>query len=270
MNSLVCIMSVYKNDKLEYLKDSLNSLYNQTFKEFDIFIQCDGKLPKELNDFLDGEFSNNNITFLNKREENKGLAYSLNELLEIGLEKGYEYFIRMDADDVSVVDRVQKQYNYMETHKEIDICGGFIEEFNIDTDEKQLVKYPELSNEILMGMKKRNSVAHVTTFIRKDFFFKVGLYDSTKLNEDFDLWLRGLVYGCKFYNIQDILVYVRTNNAFFARRKNIKRAVEVMNLKFEATKKFNFGIVGYIYALSHFMLFMLPSGLKQFIYKNLR
>ncbi|RXK00111.1 glycosyl transferase [Arcobacter sp. CECT 8986] len=264
------IMSAYKNDKLEYLKECLESLYNQTFKEFDILVQCDGVLPTELESYLDKEFENQRIKYLNKRDENKGLAFSLNELVEVGLDLGYEYFIRMDADDICVTDRIKKQIELMERNQDIDICGGLIEEFNMDSGEKQIVKYPEKSDEILKGMQKRNSVAHVTTCMRKSFFEKVGLYDSSKMNEDFDLWIRGFEKGCKFYNIQEVLVKVRTNNAFFKRRKNIKRAKEVMQLKLKATRLFGFGVIGYIYAIGHFILFMLPGEVKKIIYKFMR
>ena len=264
------IMSVYKNDKLEYLKECLASLYSQVYKKFDILLQCDGTLPMELESYLDKEYKLQRIKYLYKREENKGLAFSLNELVKIGLDLGYEYFIRMDADDICETDRIKKQIEFMELHNDIDICGGLIEEFNMDTGEKQIIKYPEKSNEILNGMQKRNSVAHVTTCIRNSFFDKAGLYDSSKMNEDLDLWIRGFENRCKFYNIQEVLVKVRTNNAFFNRRKNIKRAKEVMKLKLKATKSFGFGFKGYIYALGHFILFMLPGGVKKMIYKSMR
>ena len=264
------IISVYKNDKLEYLKECLESLYNQTFKGFDILLQCDGSLPNELENYLDKELDTQRIKYLSKRKENKGLAFSLNELVNVGLDLGYKYFIRMDADDICVIDRIKKQIELMEQNHDIDICGGLIEEFNMDTGEKQIVNYPEKSDEILNGMQKRNSVAHVTTCIRKSFFEKVGLYDSSKMNEDLDFWIRGFENKCKFYNIQEVLVKVRTNNAFFNRRKNVNRAKEVMQLKLKTTRLFGFGIKGYIYAIGHFILFMLPGDIKKMIYKKLR
>lgn len=264
------IMSVYKNDKIAYLKECLESLYHQTYKKFDILVQCDGALSDELKNYLDKELDDGRIKVLNKREENKGLAFSLNELIEIGLASSYEYFIRMDADDICMTYRIKKQVEFMEQHHNIDICGGLIEEFNMDSGERQLVTYPENNNDILNGMQRRNSVAHVTTCIRKTFFEKVGVYDSSKMNEDLDLWIRGFESKSQFHNIQEVLVKVRTNNAFFNRRKNIKRAKEVMQLKFKATKIFGFGIKGYIYAISHFILFMLPGRVKKMVYKRFR
>lgn len=168
-NSVAVIMSVYKNDRLEYLQECIDSLYTQTFKEFDIFIQLDGKVPKEIEGYLDEELNDNKIKILNKRDENKGLAYSLNELLHLAIEQGYEYFVRMDADDISMPERLQHQYEYMQNNHEIDVCGGEIEEFNIDSGAAQRIIYPKTHQEIFEGMKKRNSMAHVTTFFEEVF-----------------------------------------------------------------------------------------------------
>jgi GT2 family glycosyltransferase len=269
-NNIAVIMSVYKNDKLDYLKEALESLYIQSYNKFDIFIQCDGYLPSELLSFLEREFQNRRVFYLNKRDENLGLAYSLNELLIEVLKKDYTYIMRMDADDISVENRVKLQYKFMNEHENINICGGWIEEFNIDTTAKQVVSYPKNSHKILENMKKRNSVAHVTTIFRRNFFEQVGFYDTSKLNEDFDLWIRGFKFGCTFYNIQEVLVKVRTSNDFFNRRKNIKRAIEVMQLKIDVTKTFSLGYLGYIYAIAHFLLFMSPGWVKSVIYKHLR
>lgn len=263
-------MAVYRNDSLGFFEEAMNSLYEQTLGEFDIYIQCDGYVQPDVEKYLDREYQKRKIFSLGKRKENRGFAFSLNEMLEKILKKDYMYIVRMDSDDISVSDRIEKQYFYMEKNIDINVCGGLIKEFNMDTHIKQLINYPENSNEILQGMKKRNSVAHVTTFFRKDFFEKVGLYDTNSLNEDFNLWLRGFENGCNFYNIQDVLVRVRTNDAFFNRRKNIKRAKEVMLLKINATKTFSFGISGYIYAFAHFLLFMSPGFIKQIFYKHLR
>jgi len=113
-------------------------------------------------------------------------------------------------------------------------------------------------------------MAHVTLCFRSSFFDTISSYNIEKLNEDFDMWIRALKKEVKLHNLQEVLVKVRTNNAFFARRKNIKRAIEVMELKFDATRTFGFGIKGYAYAIAHLLLFMSPSWLKSYLYKNLR
>ena len=102
MKNIAVIMAVYSGDDFEYLKDSLHSLYNQTYKNFDIFIQCDGLLESNVSMFLNFEHSSKRVFFLQKRRVNKGLAYSLNELLMVVLTMDYEYIARMDADDISL------------------------------------------------------------------------------------------------------------------------------------------------------------------------
>jgi hypothetical protein len=113
-------------------------------------------------------------------------------------------------------------------------------------------------------------MAHVTVCFRNRFFDTIPAYNDKKLNEDFDLWICALKKGLVLHNLQEVLVEVRTSNAFFNRRRNIKRAWEVMLLKIDASRYFSFGLQGYVYALAHFVLFLSPSWLKQFIYKNLR
>jgi hypothetical protein len=270
MNSLSVIISIYKNDTLPQITEMLESLYNQSYQKFDIFIQLDGNVPQDIENYLDNEVNMKRIEYLGKRDINKGLAYSLNELLEIVLKRGYIYIFRMDADDICNQKRIELQYNFMENNLDFDICGGAIEEFNTDTHEKQYIKYPLLHDDILQGMKKRNSMAHVSVCFRNSFFTNLGFYDSSKKNEDYELWIGALLAGKRFANIDKALVYVRTNNAFYDRRRDFKRAYEVMSLKFYATKKFGFGMSGYFYAIAHFILFMMPEFIKRFIYKKLR
>lgn len=268
VNSIAVIMSVYKNDKLPYLKEALQSLYNQT-KKADIFIQQDGKLSKELEKYLDSEFEKKKIAYLGKRDENSGLSTSLNELLEMVLPT-YEYIVRMDADDISVSDRVEKQVAFLEKHPDIQALGGWIEEFNTDTGEKQIIRYGKSHEELKQNLIKRNPLAHVTICFRNTFFDTISCYDTKKLNEDFDLWIKAFKYDVKLHCLQEVVVKVRTSNAFFERRKNIARAKEVMLLKFDATRTFGFGIKGYLYAVAHFVLFLSPGCVKRFLYKKMR
>jgi GT2 family glycosyltransferase len=262
-------MSIYKNDKLPYIKEALESLYNQT-KKADIYLQLDGIVPQEIERFLDRELEQKKIAYLGKREQNIGLAGSLNELLEVVLERGYKYIVRMDADDISVPDRLEKQVDFLEKHPHIQAVGGWIEEFNTDTKERQIVRYAQTSEDIKANLVKRNPLAHVTICFRNTFFDTISCYDTTKLNEDYDLWIRAFKAGMELSCIPDVVVKVRTNNAFFARRKDFKRAKEVMFLKIDVARHFGLGIKGYIYGMAHFVLFLLPAPIKRYLYKNMR
>lgn len=263
----VIIMSVYKDDKLEYLKESLESLYNQTFKEFDIYIQCDGKLPSELENYLAGEYANNKLAVLNKREENKGLAYSLNELIENGFEKGYDYFVRMDADDICRNDRIEKQLSFMENHKDIDVCGSDIVEFYDEGTEK-LVQYPVTHSDIKYGFSRRTAIAHVTAFFRRSFFEKAGIYNiKSNKNEDQWLWLNGFLSDCKFASINEPLVRVRLSIELLARRKNLRHLLDTYKLRNKIVNNLGFSYKFYIYNLIVLTVKMMPTTILKLIYK---
>lgn len=260
------ILAVYKNDKLEFVKEALESIYNQTYKNLHIYIQEDGIVNKELDNYLENELKENRIYSLKKREINKGFPYTLNELIE--RTKNYKYIVRMDADDISRENRIKKQINILKTNKKIDICGSWIEEFGLNS--KQIIKYPEKNKDILRNFAIRTPVAHVTVVFRSDVFKKVSKYNIKYLNEDQELWIRCFEKNLKFYNIQEPLVNVRINKNFYSRRRNIKRAIEVMTLKIKSTKKFKFGIKGYLFSILHFVLFISPYPLQRIIYKYLR
>ena len=268
MINVCVIMSVYKNDALSALQEALESLYVQTLKA-DIFIQLDGRVSREVENFLDEALQSGKIKYLGKREENRGLAHSLNELLQVVLSE-YTYIVRMDADDISVPDRIEKQVNFLEKHSDIQAVGGWIEEFNVNTGERQTIRYGEFHEELKRNLIKRNPLAHVTICFRNTFFDTISSYNTSMLNEDFDLWIRAFKKDVTLHCLPEVLVKVRTSNDFFARRKNIQRAKEVMFLKLDASNHFGFGLKGYFYAVAHFVLFLSPGWLKRILYKKMR
>ncbi len=270
MQHTAVILSIYINDTLPVVRETLDSLFTQSAQSFDIFVQGDGVLAPEVEFYLDTLYLKKKITSLHKRTTNRGLAYSLNELIKRVLTLEYDYIFRMDADDICSPDRIKHQLDYLSKHPEVEILGGWIEEFNTDTTEKRVVAYPESHQDIFNLLVKRSPLAHVTVAFRSSFFEKYGFYNSESLCEDLDLWIRAFDKGARFHNLQEVLVNVRTNNAFFTRRKNQQRALELWNIKVLATQKFGFGIKGYLLATAHYLVWMAPAPLKQFFYKYFR
>lgn len=215
------LMSVYKNDSPEFLKLALESVYEKQSKKPDeIVVVFDGPISEDLlmvlNDFRDGK---ENIVKYYPQNENKGLG----EALRIG--SSYctgDYIFRMDSDDISFEKRFEIQSNYVETHPEIDVLGGDIEEFNESPEEPDLRKrfcHPDHEDIVKMG-KRRNPMNHVTVCIKKDSLLKSGGYLPLKYVEDYYLWMRMINAGCKLANINKTLVYVRAGNGFVSRRGN--------------------------------------------------
>ena len=136
--SLLRLLCRYIKMTIYFLKEALTSLFNQTSKDFDIFIQQDGIISDGVRRILNSQFNDGKIFYLGKRNENRGLAYSLNELLNLVLDK-YKYIARMDADDISLPERIEKQFEFMEKNSDIDFCGAFIQEFEISSGKKKLL-----------------------------------------------------------------------------------------------------------------------------------
>ena len=96
---LVVIMSLYKNDMLQYVRLAVESVLDQTYKDFEFYIQYDGSIRIEVDEYLSA-LTDERVK-IQRRDENKGLAQSLNDLLSIVLPLGYEYIARMDTDDIA-------------------------------------------------------------------------------------------------------------------------------------------------------------------------
>jgi len=263
-------MSVYSGDKLIYLQEALESLYVQD-ESIDIFVQQDGQVSQEVSEYLRKELEFNHIVYLGKRDENRGLAYSLNELLSKTIALDYEFIARMDADDISIHHRISLQYNFMKNNPEIDVVGGYIEEFSDKIDYNKIVCYPLHHNEMFLSFSKRVPVAHVTTFFRKSFFEKAGFYPtSSPTNEDTLLWMNGFKAGCRFANIPEILVKVRVGKDFFGRRGGITKAWSDFKDRLLVVKTLGYNTSSYFYAIAVFLVNISPAWLKKILYKRLR
>ena len=165
---IAVIMSVYKNDSLEFLKESLESLYSQTLQNFEIFIQIDGNVSPEIDSFLDSELNGGNIKYIGKRHQNKGLAFSLNELLDLTLDK-YEYLARMDSDDICSRNRIESQYEFLKNNQDIDVVGSEIIEFYDDGSEREIL-YSHDHDSIKKNFRLRTAIPHVSAFFRSSFY----------------------------------------------------------------------------------------------------
>ena len=217
-------MSIYKNDKLIYVAQCVDSLLKQTFKDFHVYVQYDGVVESGIEHFF--MELNDSRFHVYGRDENYGLAYSLNELLTIVLSKGYDYVLRMDADDICLSNRFEKQIIYMNNHKNIDICGGHIEEMDENKKSIGVIRYPLSHDEMKCFFGKRNPLAHMSVIFRKSYFHKAGLYPvDTDKDEDTIFWLNGFLSGCKFANIDEVLVRVRVNKDFYLRRNGLSKSL---------------------------------------------
>ena len=268
--AIAVIMSIYAGDRRDKLQEAFESLYKQSIQN-DIFVLIDGPVCTDLSEFLEEEFHKGNLKKIMQHHENRGLAASLNDLLAVVLQKHYRYIARMDADDISLPYRLQKQYEYMQSHPDIDVVGGYIKEFSDAMNYEKRVTYPLEHEQMFTFFKKRVPLAHVTAFYRRSFFEKAGLYPTeSATNEDTLMWMQGFLHGCRFANIPEVVVKVRVSPGFFGRRGGFKKGWSDFCDRVRVIRTLGYNFDAYLYALALFFVNVSPGWLKKILYERLR
>ena len=212
MSPLVTVlMPVYNGEK--YLKEAIESILNQTFRDFEFLIIDDGSADKSAE--IIKSFNDARIR-LERNETNLGLIKTLNKRL--GLAKG-KYIARMDCDDISLPKRLSVQVNFMEKHPEIGVCGSWVK--IIGLKQEFVNRYPQNHEEARAYLLFNTPLAHPSVIIRKDVMEKHELeYDENyKHAEDYELWSRIINYA-KVSNIPKVLLHYRMHDASVSKKNS--------------------------------------------------
>lgn len=211
----VC-MSVYKNDNPHDFEDALLSIYNQTCPPDEIVLVIDGPIPDALCKTIEALKAQTGIMRVIPLEKNMGHAIAR----QTGLEAAKNNLCAvMDADDLSVPNRFEKQLRAFEEHPEVSVVGGLINEFINSTDNVVGTRIvPQKDTEIKEYLKSRCPMNLVTVMLKKNDVMKVGGYQDWYCEEDYYLWIRLALGEYKFYNIQENLVNVRVGEEMYKRR----------------------------------------------------
>lgn len=210
MIDICVVMSVY-NEPIDYVQQAINSVLNQTKKDFCFVIVCDNPEREELVDCLRENQLKDERIILYINDVNIGLAQSLNTGINLVDAK---YYARMDADDISVRSRLEHQFYYMEQHQECDILSSshvFIdgsgqrigEDISLDIDTESMHKI------LLLG----NPIIHPSLMVRGEVYRNLKGYRNLPAAEDYDFYLRALDSGYQIVKIPDVLLLYRKNNS---------------------------------------------------------
>ena len=271
-NKIAVAISIYNKNKLEFLKKALDSIFNQKFRNFDIIIYVDGAIDEPLKEYLTWLKSNKLITIL-KNEQNRGLGFGLNEIIEYALSKNcYKYLARMDADDISMEKRLQKQYNFLEINNHIDVCGSGVYEFGSSFAKNEVVP-PIKHNELVKYAIYRCPFIHPTVMFRMKIFEKSNIRYPTSyiIKEDLALWYKLILHGFKLENMPDKLLYFRLDDNSLERRKGFRHAYGEMLERKKFMKSINkTSLKNYLLIMFKFILHILPTPFMRLIYRFFR
>lgn len=188
----------------EFLEESLRSILNQTYKNLEIIIIDDGSTDDSTE--IVKRFTDPRIRFF-RHDKNQGLIPTLNEGFEMARGK---YIARMDADDVALPHRIEKQVKFMEEHPEVGLLGSWTENFGA---QKSITKYPAGYDENDWQMLYRCSFAHPSLILRSDVIKKHHLYFDKEFihAEDYDFAAR-LSQHSRLSNLPEVLLKYRVHN----------------------------------------------------------
>ena len=209
------IMGVYNQWDRQALNDAVSSILNQTYRNIEFIIWDDGSDPEAARALLELPEADERI-ILAGREENKGLAFSLNECIRLA--KG-KYIARMDSDDISLPKRLEKQVDFLEKHPEYGWCGTAAELFDEDGvwGVRSMPKIPVPSD-----FYRYSPYIHPSVMFRAEIFDSESRYletEETLRCEDYEIFMNLTQRGLKGYNMQDILFQYRETGGSYQRRK---------------------------------------------------
>ena len=204
------IMSTYKEDE-RLLRESIESILNQTYKDFEYIIILDYP-DNDVHKSVIEEYAlkDDRIHFY-INEKNMGLTDSLNRGLSLC---HGEYIARMDADDISLPDRLERQMKYLEKNH-YDLIGGITEMINENGSLLYSIKnVPTDPKKINKALRYSQCIAHPTWLGKKEVFEKNAGYRHMPLCEDYDFTLRAVLNGFVISNLNEpVLKYRMTSNS---------------------------------------------------------
>lgn len=269
MKKIGVLLPVYKKDREDFLHNAVESIVMQSYNGYKLFIGVDGPINESVKSYLmmlDVQVKINVVCF----EQNRGLACVLNDLIKVAKDDGCDYYARMDADDISDLKRFEKQLAFLESHPEVDVVGGAINEINSEGKSRgKKVEYPLTHEECRKFFRYRDCLAHPAVMFRPTYFEKVpgGYRPEYRKNQDTMLWYDGFMNGCVFANLPEVVLNFRVIDDFYNRRNGWKRAKQMLRDRLKMNKALEYDISANLFAFAMFCMTISPAWVKKFLYR---
>lgn len=209
------LMPAYNAEK--HIKEAIESVLNQTFSAFEFLIIDDGSTDRT-SEFVES-FTDPRIRLI-RNETNRGLIYSLN----LGLkEASGKYIARMDADDICLPERFERQVAFLTKNTDITVLGTAHRVLGTNIE----VHHPKYDEEIKLQLFRKNAFTHPTVMFRKiDLEKQQFIYrEKYMFTEDYGLWTEVASKGLKLANIEDVLLLYRQHDGQISQEKRSEQLV---------------------------------------------
>lgn len=260
---LTVLMSVYNDE--EYLVESIESILNQTYKDFRFLIYDDASTDNTTNILKKYSKIDPRIKLI-INQKNKGLSYNLAQGV---LESKTEFIARMDADDIALPNRFEKQIRYMED-KDVDIVGSYAEIIDQDGSVLRTRRMP-IDDKRIKRLMWACPIIHPSVIYRRKIILKSGSYNpKLRRRQDYDLWFRCMANDAVFYNIPEVLIKYRENEKEFYKKNNLAVQFDQFKIGLKGSIQNKLIPIGIIGVLFNFVINIMPSRLKFILRKVTR
>ncbi len=260
------LMPAYNAEK--YIKTAIESILNQTYKDFEFIIVNDCSTDKTLKIIEDYAKKDKRIKVISNTENQK-IAKTLN----IGLKEAQgEYIARMDADDWSYPDRIEKQVDFMEKNPEVVLSSGNMEICDAELNRRNTSNYPCSDEDIRKVFLQYNPTVSPAMIWRSKISEEVGGFSPNTMSEDYMFFMDMSSKG-KIHNLKDILIKYRVLDTSASSTQMRRAQLSTIQIALTGFLKYNYPITikTRIVMMSRFIIaFLIPASVWRFISSGIR
>lgn len=253
---------------------ALASIRAQTYSDVRLYVYCDGPLKCEhervLSHRLDTTSGRDRVV---RGDRPAGLPTGLNALIELAVaDPTIAFFARMDADDISLPERIRLQVEFLQQHPEVSIVGTWCIEFSEPGIPIFHKKLPTDDAVIRRFTLFRSPLVHPTVMFRRSVFDEGHRYDAKlTMMQDYELWSRLVTTGHRISNVPQFLLWYRMADGFFSRRTGARRARAELQMRIQYARQADLlRVSNYLGYAAFFLVRVSPVWIKRFAYKHLR
>ena len=256
MPTVSIIMGIYNCEKT--LPQAIDSILSQTYTDWELILCDDGSTDSTYSMAKTYQQNYPDRIILIQNDHNLGLPLTLNHCLTAA--KGV-YIARMDGDDISLPDRLQKQVDFLKNHPTVDCVGTGMIRFDENGEFDRIYPIAEPNK---FTLKMYPLCYHATIIMKKTAYDAIGGYVSlprTQRCEDIDMWFRFAANGFHAANLNECLYKVREDRAALKRRK-FKYAVNLVKTNFSGFHLLNYPFYLYPFAFKPLLSHIVPYRIK--------
>ncbi|MDY0345178.1 MAG: glycosyltransferase [Bacilli bacterium] len=258
------LMTVYYKENPHHFRVAIDSIINQTLPTNDFVIVADGPLGEDLDAVLQEYQAKHDFIHVYRLDTNRGSGPASKEGFK---HIKNEVLAKMDSDDIAVANRMERELEKI--NEGYDVVGGSIAEFVDNPEDIIAVRMPPQNHEeIVKFSRRRNPISNVTVMYKKSQIEAVGGYPELVLLEDYTLAIKLIQNGSKTFNLQEVMVKVRSNQRQMKRRGDKYLKVHLKKLrKYMLETKYITKCQYHRYNFEAFFFLATPYWLKRVLYK---